>query len=58
MKPVLHRGKLLIATMALTCAGLAASAAATPSAQAAAYPAAATSAHPQPGSPYQPPDPC
>jgi hypothetical protein len=58
MKPVLHRSKLLIATMALACAGLAASAAATPSAQAAAHPAAATSAHPEPGSPYAPPDPC
>jgi hypothetical protein len=29
MKPVLHRGKLLLATTALACAGLATSAAAT-----------------------------
>jgi hypothetical protein len=29
MKPVLHRGKLFIVTMALACGGLAASAAAT-----------------------------
>jgi hypothetical protein len=58
MKPVLHRSKLLIATMGLACADLAASAAATQSAQAGTHPAAAMSAHPQPGSPYQPPNPC
>jgi hypothetical protein len=58
MKPVLHRGKLLIATTALACGGLAASAAATQPAQAATHPPAAISAHTQPGSPYQPPDPC
>jgi hypothetical protein len=58
MKPVLHRGKLLIVTMALACGGLAASAAATQAGQAATHPAAAISAHTQPGSLYQPPDPC
>jgi hypothetical protein len=42
MNPLLHRGKLLIPTVALACGGLAGSAA----------------AHAQPGSPYQPPDPC
>jgi hypothetical protein len=58
MKPVLHRGKLLIATTALACGGLAASVAATQAAQAATHPAAAMSAHTQPGSAYHPPDPC
>jgi hypothetical protein len=59
MKPVLHHGKLLIATMAVACGGLAASAAVTHPAQAATHPAAAAiSAHAQPGSPYQPPNPC
>lgn len=58
MKPVLHRGKLLILTTAPACGDLAASAAATQAAHAATHPAAALSAHAQPGSPYQPPDPC
>ena len=58
MNPPLHRGKLLIVTTALSCAGLAASAAATQPAQAATHPAAAMAAHAQPGSPYTPPDPC
>ena len=57
MKPVLHRGKLLILTTALACGSLAASAA-TQAAQAAPHPAAAMSAHAQPGSAYHPPDPC
>ena len=57
MKPVLHRSKLLIVTMALACGGLAASVAAQV-AQAVTQPAAAMPAHPQPGAPYQPPDPC
>jgi hypothetical protein len=58
VNPLLHRGKLLIATVALACGGLAASAAAAQAAQAAIHPAAAMAAHAQPGSPYQPPDPC
>jgi hypothetical protein len=58
MKPVLHRGKLPIVTVALACGGLAASIAAAQAAQAATHPAVALSAHAQPGSPYQPPDPC
>jgi hypothetical protein len=58
MKPVLHRGKLLILTMALACGGLVATVAAAQAAHAAPHPAAALSAHTQPGSPYQPPDPC
>jgi hypothetical protein len=58
MKPLLHRGRLLIVTMALACGGLAVSVVATPVAHAATHPAAAMAAHPQPGSPYQPPDPC
>ena len=58
MKPVLHRGKLLVVTMALACGGLAASVAATQAAHAATHPAAAMSAHTQPGSAYHPPDPC
>jgi hypothetical protein len=57
MKPLLHRGKLLILTTALACGGLGASAAATQAAQAATHlPAAAVVA--QAGSPYQPPNPC
>jgi hypothetical protein len=58
MKPLFHRSKLLIVTLALACSGLAASAAAAQAAQAATHPAAALSAHTQPGSPYTPPDPC
>jgi hypothetical protein len=58
MKPVLHRCKLLIVTMALASGGLAASVAATQAAHAAAHPAAAMFAHTQPGSAYHPPDPC
>ena len=54
MKPVLHRSKLLIVTMALACGGLAASVAATQPARAATLPAAAMSAHTQPGSAYPP----
>ncbi|HLN68398.1 MAG TPA: hypothetical protein VK280_14125 [Streptosporangiaceae bacterium] len=57
MNPRLHRGKLFVVTMALACGGPAASAAAQ-AAHAATHPAAALSAHVQPGSPYQPPDPC
>ncbi len=53
-----HRGKLLILAMALACGGLTATAAAAQVAQAATPPAAAMPAHTQPGSPYQPPDPC
>ena len=41
MNPLLHRGKLVIATMALAFGGLAASAAAVQAAQAATHPAAA-----------------
>ena len=41
MNPLLHRGKLLIVTMALAFGGLAASAAAVQAAQAATHPAAA-----------------
>jgi hypothetical protein len=58
MNPLLHRGKLTIVTLALASGGMAASAAAAQVAQAATHPAAALSAHAQPGSPYQPPDPC
>ena len=58
MNPLPHRGKLLIVTLALACASLAASAAAAQVAQAAAHPAAAIAAHTQAGSPYAPPDPC
>ena len=58
MKPVLHRSKLLVVTMALACGALAASVAATQAAHAATHPAAAMSAHTQPGSAYHPPDPC
>jgi hypothetical protein len=46
MNPLLHRGKLLIVTMALAFGGLAASAAAVQAAQAATHPAAAMAAHP------------
>ncbi len=58
MNRLLHRIKLIIATTALPCGGLAASVAATQAAQAATHPAAAISAHTQPGSAYHPPDPC
>ena len=58
MNRLLHRIKLLIATMALACGGLVASVAATQAAHAATHPAAAISAHTQPGSAYHPPDPC
>ena len=57
MTHLLHRGKLAITAMALACGGLASSVAAAQAAPAATHPAAA-SAHAQPGSPYQPPDPC
>jgi hypothetical protein len=58
MKHLLHRGKLIILTTALASGALAVSVAATPAAHAATHPAAAMSAHAQPGSPYQPPNPC
>jgi hypothetical protein len=58
MNRLLHRGKLIILTMALASGGLVASATATEAAQAATHPAAAMSAHTQPGSPYEPPNPC
>lgn len=58
MNPLLHRGKLIIVTMALACGGLASSGATAQVAQAATHPAAAMPAHAQPGSPYHPPDPC
>ncbi len=58
MNSLLHRGKLIIVTMALACGGLASSVAAAQVAQAATHPAAAMPAHPQPGSAYVPPDPC
>ena len=58
MTHLLHRSKLTILTMALACGGIAASAATAQAAHAAAHPAAAMTAHAQPGSPYQPPDPC
>ena len=58
MKRLLHRGKLLVVTMALASGSLAASAAAAQVAQTAPQPAAAMSAHTQAGSPYQPPNPC
>jgi hypothetical protein len=58
MKLLFHRSKLIIVTLALACGGLAASAAAAQAAQAATHPAAALSAHAQPGSPYEPPNPC
>ena len=56
MNPPLHRGKLLVETLALACGALASSAATA--APAATHPAAALAGHAQPGSPYQPPDPC
>ena len=58
MNRLLHRVKLLIATMTLACGGLAASVAVAQVAQAATHPAAAMLAHAQPGSQYHPPDPC
>ena len=58
MNPLLHRGKLIIVTIALACGGLASSVAVTQVAQAATHPAAAMPAHAQPGSQYHPPDPC
>jgi hypothetical protein len=58
MKAVLHRGKLLILTMALAGGGLVASVAAAQAAQAAPHPPAAMPAYPQPGPQKQPPDPC
>lgn len=57
MNPLLHRGKLLIVTVAPACGSLAASAAAQV-AQAAAHLAAAMAAHAQPDSPYTWPNPC
>ena len=57
MKPLFHRGKLIIAIMALA-SGLA-SVAATPVAQAVTHPAAAVSAPTRPGPQCEPPDnPC
>jgi hypothetical protein len=57
MNPRLHRGKLLIMTLALACGALAVGAAAAQAAPAATHPAA-MAAHTQPGSPYEPPNPC
>jgi hypothetical protein len=58
MNRLLHRGKLIILTMALASSGLAVSAAATPVAHAGTHPAAAMSAQTQAGSQNHPPDPC
>jgi hypothetical protein len=58
MNPLLHRGKLIIVTMALARGGLVSSVAVAQVARAAAHPAAALPAHPQAGSPYEPPNPC
>jgi hypothetical protein len=58
MEHLLHRGKLIILTMALVSGGLAVSVIATAAAQAATHPPAAVSALTQPVSPNQPPDPC
>ena len=58
MNPLLHRGKLLIVTMALAFSGLAVSVAAVQAAHAATLPAAAMSAQTQAGSQNHPPDPC
>jgi len=58
MNPLLHRGKLIIVTIALACGGLASSVAVTQVAQAATHTAAARPSHAQPGSQYQPPDRC
>ena len=58
MNPLLHRGKLIIVTMALACGGLASSGAAAQAAHAATHPAAAMPAHTQAGPQYHPPDPC
>jgi len=58
MNGLLHRGKLIILTMALAAGGLVSSVAAAQVAQAATHPAAVMSAQAQPGSQYHPPDPC
>ncbi len=58
MKRLLHRGKLIILTIALASGGLAGSIAASQVAQAATHPAAAMSAYTQSASQYHPPDPC
>jgi hypothetical protein len=58
MKRLLHRGKLIVLTMALASGGLAATMVATPVAHAATHPPAAMSALTRPISPNQPPNPC
>jgi hypothetical protein len=56
MNHLLHRGKLIILTMALASGGLASSFAQVT--QAATHPPVDLSAQTQPGSQYTPPDPC